>query len=115
MLGASTILGQYYNFIRFGHEGYRSIMMAGMANAAYLRQSIQALHIFDIVDKAQMPLVAFALKPEINGQFSVFDIQECMKKEGWIIPAYTCSKGKKICLLNLYSQYTHFTVTNLSA
>ncbi|KAJ3201030.1 hypothetical protein HDU82_008417 [Entophlyctis luteolus] len=89
--GASTVIGQYYNLIRFGKSGYRDIMSVGMENAAYLRSQIEAMGIFDIVDKQHMPLVAFALKDA--SKYTVFDLQDRMKHEGWIIPAYTCSKG----------------------
>ncbi|KAI8609873.1 pyridoxal phosphate-dependent transferase [Chytriomyces sp. MP71] len=89
--GASTIIGQYYNFIRLGKAGYRQVMQSGMHNADYLRRQIAAMGIFDIVDKAHMPLVAFALKDA--SKYTVFDIQDRMKHQGWIIPAYTCSKG----------------------
>ncbi|KAJ3292185.1 hypothetical protein HDU79_001693 [Rhizoclosmatium sp. JEL0117] len=89
--GSSTVIGQYYNLIRLGKEGYRKIMLAGMANATYLRQKLQDMGLFTIVDKGHMPLVAFALKDA--SKYTVFDIQDRMKHQGWIIPAYTCSKG----------------------
>jgi glutamate decarboxylase len=107
------VIGQYYNLIRLGHSGYKSIMMTGMDNANYLREQVRpsiilliSFHLFllktfkiqivslgrfQIVDKQHMPLVAFALNA--GEKFTVFDIQDHMKQFGWIIPAYTCSKG----------------------
>ena len=89
--GASTVLGQYYNLIRLGREGYTSIMVAGMMNAEYLRCKIRETGLFTIVDKGHMPLVAFSMKD--TSKFTLFDIQDKMKGNGWVVPAYTCSHG----------------------
>ncbi|RHY61133.1 hypothetical protein DYB30_006143 [Aphanomyces astaci] len=89
--GAGTILAQYYNFIRMGREGYRLIMDAGMNTAEYLRCRLSDTGLFDIVDKAHMPLVAFALKN--SDKYTCFDIQDKVRSRGWILPAYTCPRG----------------------
>lgn len=39
--GGSTIIAQYYQFLRLGHEGYRKIMSNLMHVATRLRQGIQ--------------------------------------------------------------------------
>jgi glutamate decarboxylase len=38
--GASQVVGQYYNFLRLGREGYREVMTNAMTNADYLRQAL---------------------------------------------------------------------------
>lgn len=38
--GASQIVGQYYNFLRLGREGYREVMANSMNNANYLREAL---------------------------------------------------------------------------
>ncbi|KAE8912036.1 Glutamate decarboxylase [Phytophthora fragariae] len=89
--GAGNVVAQYYNLLRFGFDGYRRIMEASMENAAFLRNALVSTGLFNIVDKAHMPLVAFSLKD--SSSYSCFDIQEKLKARGWIVPAYTCSKG----------------------
>ncbi|KAE9172811.1 hypothetical protein PF004_g27163, partial [Phytophthora fragariae] len=89
--GAGNVVAQYYNLLRFGFDGYRRIMEASMENAAFLRNALVSTDLFNIVDKAHMPLVAFSLKD--SSSYSCFDIQEKLKTRGWIVPAYTCSKG----------------------
>ncbi|RLN50758.1 hypothetical protein BBJ29_009282, partial [Phytophthora kernoviae] len=89
--GAGNVVAQYYNLLRFGFDGYRRTMETSMENADYLREALEDTEFFDIVDKAHMPLVAFALKD--TSSYSCFDIQEKLKTRGWIVPAYTCSKG----------------------
>lgn len=90
--GASGVIGQYYQFLRLGFEGYKAIMSNGLVTAHYLRQLIIESGQFDIVDKGHMPLVAFSLKPEVDS-CTVFDIQDKLRCRGWVVPAYTCSRG----------------------
>ncbi|KAF1790798.1 Pyridoxal phosphate-dependent transferase [Phytophthora cactorum] len=75
--GAGNVVAQYYNLLRFGFDGYRSIMEASMENADYLRNALIDTELFNIVDKAHMPLVAFSLKD--SSCYSCFDIQEKLK------------------------------------
>lgn len=90
--GASGIIGQYYQFLRLGFEGYRDVMTIGMKTAEYLRKLLVETGSFNINDKAHMPLVAFSLKDHVKF-CSVFDIQDKLRARGWVVPAYTCSKG----------------------
>ena len=39
--GSAMVLAQYYNFVRFGHEGYRYIMETMQANARSLAKRIE--------------------------------------------------------------------------
>ncbi|KAK1931072.1 Glutamate decarboxylase [Phytophthora citrophthora] len=89
--GAGNVVAQYYNLLRFGFDGYLRIMEASMENAAFPRKALIDTGLFNIVDKAHMPLVAFSLKDSSN--YNYFDIQEKLKGRDWIVPAYTCSKG----------------------
>ncbi|KAJ0404024.1 hypothetical protein ATCC90586_001322 [Pythium insidiosum] len=89
--GAGNVVAQYYNFLRFGFEGYQRIMEASMETAAYLRSALVATGHFRIIDRQHMPLVAFALID--SSRYTCFDIQDKLKSRGWIVPAYTCSRG----------------------
>jgi glutamate decarboxylase len=62
--GSSMVLAQYYNFVRFGHDGYRYIMETMQANARQLAQRIAAIGGFRLIgskEDEQLPLVAFQL------------------------------------------------------
>src|SRR4051794_9722119 len=89
--GSSMVLAQYYNFIRYGHEGYRYVMESMQANARALATEILALGQFELVGEPgaeQLPLVAFKLAQERN--FDEFDIASQLAAErGWMLPAYT--------------------------
>jgi glutamate decarboxylase len=89
--GASMVLAQYYNFVRFGHEGYRYIMETMQANTQALAERIAAIGEFRLVgseDQEQLPLVAFQLDGDHN--YDEFDVAAQLAAErGWMVPAYT--------------------------
>ena len=61
--GASMVLAQYYNFVRFGREGYAYVMKAMQQNARALAEKLEATGDFELIgdDEEQLPLVAFKL------------------------------------------------------
>jgi glutamate decarboxylase len=89
--GSSMVLAQYYNFVRYGFEGYRFIMETMQANARALAERIVATGEFELVGEPgaeQLPLVAFKLSEERN--FDEFDVASQLAAErGWMVPAYT--------------------------
>src|SRR3989440_323337 len=89
--GSAMVLAQYYNFVRFGHDGYRYIMETMQANARALAERIAGIGEFDVIgseDDEQLPLVAFQLAGEHN--YDEFDVASQLAAErGWMVPAYT--------------------------
>src|SRR6478609_8028938 len=89
--GSAMVLAQYYNFIRFGHEGYRYIMETMQANTRSLAKRLTDAGDFKLVGEEgaeQLPLVAFQLAEERN--FDEFDVASQLAAErGWMVPAYT--------------------------
>jgi glutamate decarboxylase len=89
--GSAMVIAQYYNFIRYGFEGYRYIMETMAHNAIALAERIVASGDFELVGSEhheQLPLVAFRLAEERN--FDEFDVASQLAAErGWMVPAYT--------------------------
>jgi glutamate decarboxylase len=58
--GASMVLAQYYNFVRYGFEGYAYIMRAMQENARSLADKLRAMGDFELIGdgEEQLPLVA---------------------------------------------------------
>ncbi len=84
----NQIVGQYYNFLRLGHDGYRRVMEAGRALAMHASAAIAALGPFELLsDGSAIPVFAFALKDGVP--FTVFDVSERLRVNGWQVPAYT--------------------------
>src|SRR5215211_3049654 len=89
--GSAMVLAQYYNFVRFGRDGYRYIMETMQANTRALADRITAIGEFRLIghaDAEQLPLVAFQLAGE--HPYDEFDVASQLAAErGWMVPAYT--------------------------
>jgi len=89
--GAAMVLAQYYNFVRYGREGYRAVMETMQHNARLLSARIVEGGNFELVGEhhtEQLPLVAFKLTGEHD--YDEFDIASQLAAErGWMVPAYT--------------------------
>jgi len=89
--GASQVIGQYYQLIRLGKTGYRSIMYNLTRTADYLAASVEKMG-FILMSKTRgegLPLVAFRLDPAGNHKFDEFAIAHQLRERGWVVPAYT--------------------------
>ena len=83
---SSTIIAQYYNFIRLGKSGYADIMTNMMENSRYLAEKLHDTGKFEIIYKQKtLPLVAVRLKA---AAFNVFQLSDKLRQKGWIVPAY---------------------------
>jgi len=86
---SANVIGQYYNFLRLGKEGYANIMDNCLANAQALAELLEKSGKFVMINKSQkLPIVAMCLKDEIKN-YSVFDISEKLRERGWVMSAYT--------------------------
>lgn len=86
--GSSTVIAQYYNFLRLGKQGYKRIMTNIIVNAQYLSQKLLASGHFESLNPTQLlPVVAVKLKNK--EEFTLYDLTAKLRERGWIIPAYT--------------------------
>jgi glutamate decarboxylase len=89
--GSAMVLGQYYNFVRLGHDGYRFVIETMEQNTRLLAGLIEENGWFRLIggeDDEQLPLVAFQLAEEQG--FDEFDVASQLSAErGWMVPAYT--------------------------
>jgi len=98
--GSSTIIAQYYNFIRLGMKGYKDIMENMQENSRYLASKLKGSGKFKIInEKLMFPLVAVTLQ---NSEFNAFHLSEQLRQKGWIVPAYTLpAKADDIAVLRM--------------
>ncbi|KAG8528873.1 uncharacterized protein KY384_006562 [Bacidia gigantensis] len=89
--GASQIIGQYYQMIRLGKKGYRSIMTNLTRTADYLAKSLEQLGFIIMSEKGGkgLPLVAFRLDPKKKHHYDEFAVAHHLRERGWVVPAYT--------------------------
>jgi glutamate decarboxylase len=84
----NQIVGQYYNFVRLGFDGYRRIMEYLRDVAIHLSSQIAAMGPFDLVsDGSAIPVLAFKVKDP--SRFTVFHVSDQLRLGGWQVPAYT--------------------------
>jgi glutamate decarboxylase len=84
----NQIVGQYYNFLRLGREGYTRIMESLRDITMYLSAEIAKMGPFEIIsDGSAIPVMAFKMKGE--QPFSVFNVSDQLRTGGWQVPAYT--------------------------
>lgn len=84
----NQIVGQYYNFLRLGREGYTRIMITLRDTAMMLAERIGKLGPFKCLsDGSTIPVFAFRLRDASH--YSVYDVSEHLRIRGWQVPAYT--------------------------
>ena len=84
----NQIVGQYYNFLRLGRSGYRSIMHTLRRTAMWLSTSLSKEGSFHVIsDGSSIPVIAFELTGDPG--FTVFDVSHELRARGWQVPAYT--------------------------
>ena len=89
---ASQVLGQYYQFIRLGFEGYKEVQRNSMDIAKYLHQEIGKMEPFqNYADEVVNPLFIWYLKPDFDktANWTLYDLQDKLSQHGWMVPAYT--------------------------
>lgn len=89
---AAQILGQYYQFIRLGFQGYKAIQFNSMEIAKYIHGEIGKMVPFMNYSKEVVnPLFIWYLKPEYakKAKWTLYDLQDKLRQSGWMIPAYT--------------------------
>lgn len=89
---AAQILGQYYQFIRLGFEGYKAVQHSSMEIAKYLHEQIGKMKPFCNYSKeVHNPLFIWQMKDEYakKSKWTLYDLQDKLKQNGWMVPAYT--------------------------
>jgi glutamate decarboxylase len=89
---AAQIIGQYYNFIRLGFEGYKNIQYNSMQITKYLWGEIEKYPQFQNYCKQIVnPLFIWSLNNDYNktAKWTLFDLQARLQQSGWMVPAYT--------------------------
>lgn len=86
---ASQIIGQYYNFVRYGFDGYREIHQRTHEVAKYIIKEIKKTGRFKVVNGAKhLPILCYALKDDHAQEWSLYDLSDRLRMRGWQVPTY---------------------------
>lgn len=118
---AANVIGQYYQFIRLGVEGYRRIMELSVYNAIYLAESMRLMSEGLFIIRSQnngpsLPMVAFSLNPTKQLKFDEKILVQSLRERGWIIPAYRLAANASditVCRIVVRETFTRNTASLL--
>jgi glutamate decarboxylase len=82
----AQVVGQYYNFLRLGADGYRAVQQTCRDTAKWLAREIAGLAPFELVSNGDgIPAFAFRIA---EAPFTVYEVSETLRSRGWLVPAY---------------------------
>ncbi len=100
---ASQIIGQYYNFLRFGFNGYREIHMRTHDVAVFLAEAVKKTGLFEIYnDGSRLPIVCYKLKADAGVKWTLYDLADRLQMKGWQVPAYPLPENLTDVIIQRY-------------
>ncbi|CAK6695091.1 glutamate decarboxylase [Synechococcus sp. CCY9201] len=86
----AQVVGQYFNFLHLGRQGYSQRMASLEAIACHLADGLAAMEPLRLVShpRGQLPVFAVECDPSIKN-WTVFHLSKMMRSRGWQVPAYT--------------------------
>lgn len=85
---ASQIIGQYYNFLRLGFEGYAKIHRHTQEVADYIAQYLESAGLFHLINRGEsIPVLCFGMREE-KAEWTLYDLSDQLEKKGWQLPVY---------------------------
>jgi glutamate decarboxylase len=85
---SSSVILQYFAFLRLGVEGYRAIVATVIENARALAAKLGELDGLRLIsDGSAFPIVA--LRAEDPEKTDLVRLSHLLRERGWIVPAYT--------------------------
>ena len=91
----SQVVVQYYNFLRLGFDGYRRVQQYARDVATHLSAQIAELGPFELLTRGdELPVFAFKMRDGISN-YTVFDVSNGIRENGWLVPAYTFPKNRE--------------------
>jgi len=86
----AQVVGQYFNFLHLGREGYRQRMAHLESIACHLADGLAAMAPLRLVShpRGQLPVFALELDPGVT-TWTVFHLSALLRSRGWQVPAYT--------------------------
>ena len=84
----AQVVAQYYNFLRLGFDGYRSVQQSCRDTAKWIAAQFANAGPFELVsDGGELPVFAVRLKDDVK-DYTVFDVSDRLRMRGWLVPAY---------------------------
>jgi glutamate decarboxylase len=89
----SEVIAQYFMLVSLGREGYRRVIQGAQDVAMQLASAIGEMGPYELLSEGRdLPVFAFRLKQEVEN-YTVFDVSDRLRQNGWLVPAYTFPKN----------------------
>lgn len=100
---ASQIIGQYYNFLRLGFQGYQAIHKRTREVALFLSSTLQKTGLFELYnDGSRLPIVCYKLKEGASVKWNLYDLADRLQMRGWQVPAYPLPEDMSDTIIQRY-------------
>jgi glutamate decarboxylase len=84
---STSVILQYFAFLRLGREGYEEIVRSMLANATALSARLATIEGLEVItDGSLFPVVAARAT---DAEIDLFLLSRVLRERGWIVPAYT--------------------------
>ncbi len=85
---STSVILQYFAFLRLGQEGYKEIVRTVLENSTALGAKLSALDGLEpLTDGTEFPIVA--LRASDPAKTDLNHLSQLLRERGWIVPAYT--------------------------
>jgi glutamate decarboxylase len=89
----SQVIAQYLMLAGLGRDGYRRVIQGAQDVAVKLSCAIAELGPYELLSEGRdLPVFAFKLDDGIEN-YTVYEVSDRMRQNGWLIPAYTFPKN----------------------
>jgi glutamate decarboxylase len=91
----SEVIAQYFMFVSLGAAGYRAVQQGSSAVAQHIAREVANVGPYRLItDGSDLPVFAFTTAPEVKN-YSVFDVSDRLRQEGWLVPAYSFPENRE--------------------
>ncbi len=88
---AAPIIAQYFNFVRYGKEGFRAVASHCGRLARILGDWLSQGGNVELVSDLELPVVCF--RPRAGSGVDPFELSRLLRTRGWVVPAYSMPEG----------------------
>ncbi|MEO7330131.1 MAG: glutamate decarboxylase, partial [Minicystis sp.] len=88
---AAPIVAQYFNFVRYGREGFRALAARCGELARQLAGQLSKGSELELISDLELPIVCF--RPKAGSEVDAFELSRLLRTRGWVVPAYTMPEG----------------------
>jgi len=89
---AGQVISQYYDFVRFGRDGYAAVHGSSHEIAQYCAAAISDIDGFTIIHDGNpahgIPAVVWTQESGAEQNFTLYDLADRLRMRGWQVPAY---------------------------